>query len=84
MQQPASLGVPFVPLLLLLLSGACSRTSVPGVATVAVAPSAELYGAGLFSTSAWDFFLAWTPDESRVLFCRADTMFSIAPAAARS
>ena len=36
----------------------------------------ELYGAGLFSTGAWDFFVAWSPDSRHVLFCRADTTFS--------
>jgi Tol biopolymer transport system component len=32
----------------------------------------ELYGAGLFSTGQWDFFMAFAPDEQRVLFCRAN------------
>jgi Tol biopolymer transport system component len=36
----------------------------------------ELYGAGLFSTGAWDFFLAFSPDEQRALFCRANDDFS--------
>lgn len=36
----------------------------------------ELYGAGLFSTSAWDFFIAFSPDQRRVLFCRANDDFS--------
>jgi Tol biopolymer transport system component len=36
----------------------------------------ELYGAGLFSTGAWDFFMAFSPDGSQVLFCRADDEFS--------
>jgi Tol biopolymer transport system component len=35
----------------------------------------ELYGAGLFSTGAWDFFVAFTPDQRRALFCRADDKF---------
>ncbi|MFN2397498.1 MAG: hypothetical protein ABR543_02460 [Gemmatimonadaceae bacterium] len=38
--------------------------------------SVELYGAGLFSTSAWDFFMAFSPDQRRVLFCRAKEDFS--------
>jgi Tol biopolymer transport system component len=36
----------------------------------------ELYGAGLFSTGEWDFFMAFGPDERRVLFCRANDDFS--------
>ena len=36
----------------------------------------ELYGAGLFSTGAWDFFLAFAPDRPEVLFCRANADFS--------
>jgi Tol biopolymer transport system component len=35
-----------------------------------------LYGAGLFSTGAWDFFVAVAPDGSRVLFCRATDDFN--------
>ncbi len=40
------------------------------------APEPELYGAGLFSTGAWDFFLAFSPDQRRVLFCRANDDFT--------
>jgi Tol biopolymer transport system component len=39
-------------------------------------PEPELYGAGLFSTGEWDFFLALSPDERRALFCRANATFS--------
>ncbi|WNZ61880.1 Xaa-Pro aminopeptidase [Myxococcus sp. MxC21-1] len=35
----------------------------------------ELYGAGLFTTGAWDFFMAFSPDQRRVLFGRADDRF---------
>ena len=35
----------------------------------------ELYGAGLFTTGAWDFFMAFSPDQRRVLFGRADDQF---------
>ncbi|MCE9667895.1 Xaa-Pro aminopeptidase [Myxococcus stipitatus] len=35
----------------------------------------ELYGAGLFTTGAWDFFMAFSPDQQRVLFGRADDSF---------
>lgn len=35
----------------------------------------ELYGAGVFTTDAWDFFLAFSPDQSRALFGRADDAF---------
>jgi Tol biopolymer transport system component len=36
----------------------------------------ELYGAGLFSTGEWDFFMAFSPDQQFVLFCRANADFS--------
>jgi Tol biopolymer transport system component len=36
----------------------------------------ELYGAGLFSTGQWDFFMAFSPDNRRVLFCRGNDDFS--------
>ena len=36
----------------------------------------ELYGAGLFSTGLWDFFMAFSPDQTLVLFCRANDDFS--------
>jgi Tol biopolymer transport system component len=36
----------------------------------------ELYGAGLFSTGQWDFFMAFSPDQRRVLFCRANDDFT--------
>ncbi|NMO13649.1 Xaa-Pro aminopeptidase [Pyxidicoccus fallax] len=35
----------------------------------------ELYGAGVFTTGAWDFFMAFSPDQRRVLFGRADDAF---------
>jgi Tol biopolymer transport system component len=40
-------------------------------------PKPELYGAGVFTTGAWDFFLAFSPDQRRVLFCRANDDFSV-------
>src|SRR5439155_19067664 len=36
----------------------------------------ELYGAGLFSTGFWDYFMAWSPDQRDVLFCRATDDFT--------
>lgn len=36
----------------------------------------ELYGLGLFTTGAWDFFMAFSPDQRTALFCRADNTFS--------
>ena len=40
------------------------------------AAAPELYGVGVFSTDAWDFFMAWSPDERDVLFCQADSAFT--------
>ncbi|HEX3234889.1 MAG TPA: hypothetical protein VHR41_11875 [Gemmatimonadales bacterium] len=48
-----------------LLLGGTPRASGP-----------ELYGAGLFSTGQWDFFMAFSPDQRLVLFCRANDDFS--------
>lgn len=53
-----------------LLLGCVLRSGRPA------APTPELYGAGLFSTGAWDFFMAFSPDEREVLFCRANDDFS--------
>jgi enamine deaminase RidA (YjgF/YER057c/UK114 family) len=38
-------------------------------------PRAERFGAGVFSTDAWDFFVAFSPDERRALVGRADAAF---------
>jgi hypothetical protein len=59
---------PFAALaaVVLLASGASAPTSV----------QPELYGAGLFSTGQWDFFMAFSPDQGRVLFCRANDDFT--------
>ena len=55
---------------------AVPAAAAPGGAAAAPAPGMpELYGAGLFSTGAWDFFVAFTPDQRRALFCRADDKF---------
>lgn len=61
---PAALG-----LATLLLAG----TLLAGIPR---APEPELYGAGLFSTGRWDFFIAFSPDQRQVLFCRANDDFS--------
>lgn len=53
----------------LLLSGC--RASTP----THEAHAPEIYGAGLFTTGAWDFFMAFSPDQKHVLFCRADDAF---------
>jgi hypothetical protein len=47
----------------------------PAPASASASASPELYGAGVFSTGAWDFFVAFTPDQRRALFCRADDTF---------
>jgi WD40-like Beta Propeller Repeat len=36
----------------------------------------ELYGEGIFSTPAWDFFIAFTPDQRTAYFCRANGTFT--------
>lgn len=53
-----------------------STAAVPPSAIAAPASAAPaLYGAGVFSTGAWDFFVALTPDQQRALLCRADDAF---------
>ncbi|WP_394845285.1 Xaa-Pro aminopeptidase [Pendulispora brunnea] len=51
--------------------GACHASPPPPAAN----KGPELYGAGLFTTGAWDFFLAFSPDQTDVLHCRADDAF---------
>jgi hypothetical protein len=66
------------PLLTLLWMGAILAgcgTSSRQPAPARGAPRPELHGAGLFTTGAWDFFMAFTPDQRRVLFGRADDAF---------
>lgn len=60
-------------LLLLVHAAACHGPQRPASPTRARGP--ELFGAGLFTTGAWDFFLALAPDGSRALFGRADAAF---------
>jgi Tol biopolymer transport system component len=36
----------------------------------------ELFGEGIFSTSAWDFFVAFTPDQRTAYVCRANGTFT--------
>ncbi|WP_233278327.1 Xaa-Pro aminopeptidase [Myxococcus stipitatus] len=56
----------------------CGAHSGPGTVSVPkphAACTPELYGAGLFTTGAWDFFMAFSPDQQRILFGRADDAF---------
>jgi len=64
---------------MLRLSTFVALAAVALLASGASAPSSvqpELYGAGLFSTGQWDFFMAFSPDQRRVLFCRANDDFT--------
>ena len=67
----------------------CARPAVshqgdpPGRVTTAAsgarpdsAHGPELFGLGVFTTPAWDFFVALTPDQRTAYFCRADATFS--------
>jgi hypothetical protein len=75
------------PLIIARMCRSVLLAACVGLAACRAAPSApepgrapprgpELYGAGLFSSSAWDFCLALAPDQSHALFCRADDGFS--------
>lgn len=58
------------------MAALCVLGCSPRRTAVAPANGPALYGAGLFSTGAWDFFLAFSPDQRDVLFCRANDDFS--------
>ena len=63
-------------LLLCVLLMACRTVPSESASSPELAVATpELYGAGLFTTGAWDFFLAFSPDQQRVLFGRADDSF---------
>jgi Tol biopolymer transport system component len=72
-----------VPLGLVLAAGCGAPSSEPTVSAEPTSSASaaeparypELYGAGLFTTGAWDFFMAFSPDQRRVLFGRADDAF---------
>lgn len=57
--------------LLLAVVAACSPP--PTAPPPSTAP--ERFGVGLFTTDAWDFFVAFSPDQRRALFGRADDAF---------
>ena len=42
----------------------------------APAEGPELFGVGVFTTPAWDFFVALTPDQRTAYFCRANGSFT--------
>jgi Tol biopolymer transport system component len=58
----------------LLLS--CSPRAAESRSEAALDTGPQLFGAGLFSTSAWDFFIAFSPDQKWALFCRANDDFT--------
>jgi hypothetical protein len=61
---------------LLTVVAACHTPAAPPGGAPSQPPAQpELYGAGLFTTGAWDFFMAFSSDQRRVLFCRADDAF---------
>jgi len=41
-----------------------------------LAQAPEIFGPGVFSTGAWDFFVAFTPDQRTAYLCRANGDFS--------
>ena len=53
-----------------------SCTSARNAALDGVSAEPELYGAGLFSTGAWDYFMAWSPDQTDVFFDHANDEFT--------
>ncbi len=61
----------FVLLSCVALLASASR---PLSAQTAAAP--ELFGAGVFSTGNWDFFLALSPDQRHAWFCQANENFT--------
>lgn len=49
---------------------------LPPLPTAQAQTVPELFGPGTFSTGAWDFFVALTPDQRTAYFCRANGDFS--------
>jgi hypothetical protein len=64
-------------LLVALLAVACRASAGAGPPATTGTAAPELFGAGLFSTGAWDFFVAFSPDQTRALFGRADDAFEV-------
>lgn len=63
----------WLPVCCVLLGGCASAKPMR---TAGRTSGPELYGLGLFTTGAWDFFMAFSPDQRTVLFCRADSTFN--------
>jgi len=48
----------------------------PAATSLSAQQRPELFGPGIFSTGAWDFFVAFTPDQRTAYFCRANGDFT--------
>jgi Tol biopolymer transport system component len=52
------------------------RSALLGITLMITACAPAPFGPGIFSTPAWDFFVAFTPDQRRAFVCRADDTFT--------
>jgi len=59
-----------------LIAGASLLASFSGSRAAPTALGPTLFGEGVFSTGAYDFFVALTPDQKTAYFCRASGDFS--------
>jgi len=64
--------VSIIAMSLALIAAASGATAPPAPPP----PEPELFGEGVFSTGAWDFFVAFTPDQKTAYFCRANAGFT--------
>ena len=58
------------------LASAAGAASALALAQPPAVPVPELFGVGVFTTPAWDFFVAFTPDGRTAYFCRANGTFT--------
>ena len=62
--------------LVLVAAVAGSRTHVDARIAQSSPAVPERFGLGVFTTEAWDFFVAFTPDQRTAYFGRANASFS--------
>ncbi|MEO8201098.1 MAG: Xaa-Pro aminopeptidase [Gemmatimonadota bacterium] len=54
----------------------CLALGVAALEAQSMADQPQVFGRGVFSTAAWDFFVALAPDQQTALVCRANANFS--------
>jgi Tol biopolymer transport system component len=64
------------PRLAFLIAVGCWMAGMTGARAAPAQLGPRLFGEGVFSTGAYDFFVALTPDQKTAYFCRASADFS--------